>query len=47
MTGVTGPDAYTPGDSDDWELPAPTTVSAALDRLAARVVTEGATGPIE
>ncbi len=29
--------AYTPGDATDWASPAPTTIKAALDRLADKV----------
>jgi hypothetical protein len=44
---MTGPDVYIPGETGDWELPAPDTFTEALDRLAARALTAGATGPIE
>ena len=39
------PDAYTPAVDGDWVDPDPTTVTEALDRIAAYVVA-GATGPI-
>ena len=44
-TGPTGPDAYTPGDALDWQDPDPTTITEALDRLAA-AVRGGETGPV-
>ena len=48
-TGITGPAeaVYAPGATLNWESPAPTTFTDALDRLAARALTAGATGPIE
>ena len=45
MTGPTGPDAYTPGDGTDWLSTDPTTITQALDRLAA-AVRGGETGPV-
>jgi len=44
-TGATGPDSYTPTNGADWTNPDPTTLSGAIDRLAAAVVA-GLTGPI-
>ena len=35
--GFTQLQAYEPSDSDNWEDPQPTTIQAALDRLAACV----------
>lgn len=43
-TGPTGPDAYTPGVTTNWNATGPSTMSAALDRLAAAV--KGQTGII-
>jgi hypothetical protein len=46
VIGETGPiGSYTPGDLTDWEDPDPTTISEALDRLAA-AVRGGETGPV-
>lgn len=36
-TGPVGPDSYTPATSSDWNTPVPSTISAALDQLAARI----------
>ena len=44
-TGATGPDAYAPANDLDWVDPNPTTVSGALDRIAAAIAA-GLTGPI-
>ena len=44
-TGPTGPDAYSPGATGSWGGTAPSTISDALDRIAAAVVA-GVTGPI-
>lgn len=41
--GPEGPDAYTPGQPLDWQDPDPTTITEALDRLAAAF---GETGPV-
>ena len=38
-TGPAGPDTYTPATSANWASPAPTTISAAIDRLAAALST--------
>jgi hypothetical protein len=38
---------YVPGVPGNWEAPAPTCFSEALDRLAVRALTAGATGPVE
>ena len=40
-------DDYAPGATLNWEAPAPTTFTEALDRLAVRALTAGATGPVE
>jgi hypothetical protein len=46
VIGETGPiGSYNPGDPTDWEDPDPTTISEALDRLAA-AVRGGETGPV-
>lgn len=38
--------AYAPGNADDWATPAPTTVTEALDRLAAKIAEyDGGTSP--
>ncbi len=46
-TGATGDRSYTPGLTGNWEVIAPSTIEEALDRLAARAVSGGATGPVE
>ncbi len=44
-TGADGSSAYAAGDGADWFGEAPTTIGAALDRIAAAVA-GGLTGPI-
>jgi len=43
-TGVTGVDAYTPSVAGSWTGAAPTTFTAAINRLTAQIVA-GLTGP--
>ena len=45
-TGATGADPYVPGNESDWVDADPTTVTQALDRLAAAYSSGQATGPV-
>ena len=40
-TGATGPNSYAPAVSGNWTNPAPTTITAALDRIAVALVSLG------
>jgi len=49
-TGESGPTnpsniSYSPSDMNDWEMPLPTTIQEAIDRIA-KAVSSGMTGPI-
>jgi hypothetical protein len=45
-TGPIGPDSYTPANAGHWANPSPTTISQAIDRLAATVFVLGGNTPI-